>query len=102
LFKNIFSDQMRSEHERDVTENGPKPEPVGMSLLNLLNKNFQETEEEKRQTEGKDKKDGQERTNTLKKLEKTWKGGANRYGSLNDLPLRNERKLSVEKSKKSE
>jgi hypothetical protein len=92
---------MRSEHERDVTENGPKPEPVGMSFLNLLNKNFQETEEEKRQTEGQDKKDGQERTDTLKKPEKTWKGGANRYGSLNDLPSRNERKLSVEKSKKS-
>jgi hypothetical protein len=73
-----------------------------MSFLNLLNKNFQETEEEKRQTEGQDKKDGQERTDTLKKPEKTWKGGANRYGSLNDLPLRNERKLSVEKSKKSE
>ncbi len=64
---------MRSEHERDVTENGPKPEPVGMSFLNLLNKNFQETEEEKRQTEGQDKRDGQERTDTLKKPEK--KGG---------------------------
>jgi len=93
---------MRSEHERDVTENGPKPEPVGMSLLNLLNKNFQETEEEKRQTEGQDKRDGQERKDTLKKPEKTWKGGANRYGSLNDLSIRNERKLSIEKSKKSE
>jgi hypothetical protein len=93
---------MRSEHERDVSENGPKPEPVGMSFLNLLNKNFQETEEEKRQTEGQDKRDGQERTDTLKKPEKTYRGGANRYGSLNDLPLRNERKLSVEKSKKSE
>ncbi len=57
---------MRSEHERDVSENGPKPEPVGMSFLNLLNKNFQETEEEKRQTDGQDKTDGQERTDTLK------------------------------------
>ena len=92
---------MRSEHERDVTENGPKPEPVGMSFLNLLNKNFQETEEEKRQTDGQDKTDGKDKTDTLKKPEKTWKGGANRYGSLNDLPVRNERKLSVEKSKKS-
>ena len=93
---------MRSEHERDVSENGPKPEPVGMSFLNLLNKNFQETEEEKRQTEGQDKRNGQEKKDTLKKLKKTYRGGANRYGSLNDLPLRNERKLSVEKSKKSE
>ncbi len=50
---------MRSEHERDVSENGPKPEPVGMSFLNLLNKNFQETEEEKIQTEGQDKRDEQ-------------------------------------------
>jgi len=49
---------MRSEHERDVSENGPKPEPVGMSFLNLLNKNLQETEEEKRQTEGQDKRHG--------------------------------------------
>ncbi len=87
---------MRSEHERDVSENGPKPEPVGMSFLNLLNKNLQETEEEKRQTDRKDK------TDTLKKPEKTYRGGANRYGSLNDLPVRNERKLSIEKSKKSE
>jgi hypothetical protein len=93
---------MRSEHERDVSENGPKPEPVGMSFLNLLNKNFQETEEENGQTDRQEKTDGKDKTDTLKKPEKTWKGGANRYGSLNDLPLRNERKLSVEKSKKSE
>ncbi len=93
---------MRSEHEKDVSENGPKSEPVGMSFLNLLNKNFQETEEEKRQTEGQDKTNGQERKDTLKKPEKTYRGGANRYGSLNDLPVRNERKLSIEKSKKSE
>ena len=72
-----------------------------MSFLNLLNKNFQETEEEKKQTEGQDKTDGQERKDTLKKPEKTYRGGANRYGSLNDLPVRNERKLSIEKSKKS-
>jgi hypothetical protein len=93
---------MKSEHKRDVLENGPKPEPVGMSFLNLLNKNLQETEEEKKQTDGQDKTDGQNKTDTLKKPEKTYRGGANRYGSLNDLPLRNERKLSIEKSKKSE
>jgi hypothetical protein len=77
LSKIIFTDQMRFEHERDVTENGPKPEPVGMSFLNLLNKNLQETEEEKRQTDGQDKTDGQDRTDILKKPEKTWKGGPN-------------------------
>ena len=61
---------MRSEHERDVSENGPKPEPVGMSFLNLLNKNFQETEEEKKT----DRRTGQDRwTRKERHLEKTGK-----------------------------